>query len=68
MESKKYSLNLPDLLKVLDVVLWHAVSAIVAIIIVLVGKFDFGAYAVLLPLINAGLYAVKRFVDGKKSI
>lgn len=66
MESPKYSLNWDDALKILEVIWWHVASALVTAFIAVLGDLDLGAYAVLLPAVNALLYGAKRFVDGKR--
>jgi hypothetical protein len=65
MESKKYSLNSEDFKKVLMAALFSGGAAVLSTLIVVVGEMDFGAYAFLVPAINAVLYGGKKFLEGK---
>jgi hypothetical protein len=63
--SKKYSLNGEDFKKIFMTIAFSGASAVVATLIVVVGEVDFGAYAFLIPMINAVLYGIKKFVEGR---
>lgn len=63
--SPKYSLNEADLKKIATTILFSVGSAVVATLIVVVGEMDFGAYAFLIPIINAILYSAKKFFEGR---
>lgn len=62
--SSKYSLNQEDLKKIAMAILFSMASAVVSTLIVVVGDMDFGSYAFLIPVVNAGLYSAKKFLEG----
>lgn len=64
MNSEKYSFNSEDLKKIGTALLFSAGSAVVSTLIVIVGDMDFGSYAFLIPIVNTGLYSVKKFLEG----
>lgn len=63
--SEKYSLNGEDLKKILMALAFSAASAMISTMIVLIGNMDFGSYAFLIPVVNAGLYGAKKFLEGR---
>ncbi len=65
MNSPKYTLNNTDLKKIGQAILFSAASAVISTLILLVGEIDFGAYAFLIPTVNAALYSVKKFLEGR---
>lgn len=66
MPSKRYRLNKQDLVKILQVILWSGVSAMLATAISLVQEIDIPmTYMVLVPVVNTTLYAAKKLVDQK---
>lgn len=62
--SEKYSFNSEDLKKIATALLFSMSAAVVSTLIVIVGDMDFGNYAFLIPLVNAGLYSAKKFLEG----
>lgn len=62
--SAKYSLNQEDFKKIAMALLFSMASAVVSTLIVVVGDMDFGSYAFLIPVVNAGLYSAKKFLEG----
>ena len=63
--SKKYSLNGEDFKKILMTIAFSGASAILATLIMVVQEMYFGAYAFLIPMINAVLYGAKKFLEGR---
>lgn len=63
--SPKYSLNKEDAIKIAQAFGFSLASAAVAFLIMVVEQVDFAEYAFLVPVINAGLYGLKKFLEGK---
>lgn len=65
MESRRYQLNTQDLIAVGKAVLYSAISAGIGALITLLPQVDVPAqYAVLIPIINAALVALKKLFTG----
>ena len=68
MTSKKFKLNKNDLSKILQVLGWTVASAVVAFLIDIIPNVEIGVnYAWLIPMINTGLVALKKFIQEKLS-
>lgn len=66
MESKKFTVNKEEAIKILKVFGWTAGSAGIAMLIAMMEVVEFPiGYAFLIPLINTVLYAVKEWMAGK---
>ena len=64
--SKKYSLSKEDSWDIIKVAIWSGVSAFVAAIIYAVQATDVPVeYAILVPIANSVLYAIKRFAEDR---
>lgn len=67
MESKKYTLNKHDLGEIAKVIGWSMASALVVILIDIVGMLEFPAeYAFVVPIVNVVLVALKKFIQEKQ--
>lgn len=67
MNSEKYSLNKEDLKKIWTTILFSVGATVVSTLIVIIGNFDFGSYAFLIPLVNTGLYSAKKWLEGRSA-
>ena len=65
MESPKYKLNREDLGKVGQTLVYSTASVFLSTLIVLIGEIDWGAYAILVPMVNAILHGGVKFFQGK---
>lgn len=70
MQSAKYSLNVEDLKKVGQAMVYSALSAALAGVMVVLANPDMldwktGVAAVLVPAVNGALVALKKWLDGK---
>ena len=64
--SKRYTLTKQDGFDVLKVALWSGISAFVAALIYSIQATDIPAeYAILVPIANSILYAIKRFAEDR---
>lgn len=67
MESKKYSLNKEDGMKILQVFLWSLSSFVVIFLIDLLPQLDLGTqFMWVLPIANTILVAAKKFIEERK--
>lgn len=64
--SPKYTLTKSNILPILKVFAWSTASALVVTAIAIVEQTDFGSWAMLVPVINTGLYALKEFITDKQ--
>lgn len=64
MESKKYQLNKEDGTKILKALLWSSLSAVIATLIVIMQQLEVPTeYMFLVPIVNAFLYSVSKFLS-----
>ena len=62
--AEQYKLNREDGSKILKVVIYACLSAVIASVITVLGNIEVpGGYAVLIPAINALLVAAKKFFE-----
>lgn len=64
-QSKRFQLNKGDALNIAKVFAWSAGSAIVTVAISLIQDIDAGQWAILLPVVNTGLVALKKLLEDK---
>lgn len=64
--SPKYSLTKANILPILKVLGWSMLSALIVTLIGVVEQTDFGAWTMLVPLVNTALYSAKEFVAEKQ--
>jgi hypothetical protein len=66
MKSPRFSFNKEDAKNIVKVFLWSTASAGVTALIAFLGTFEVDAkYAILIPVINTGLVALKKFVEDR---
>ena len=67
MNSKKYSFNKEDIVEIAKVIGWSMASALVVVLIDVVGMLDFPTeYAFVVPIVNVVLVALKKFIQEKQ--
>ena len=68
MNSKKYSFNKEDIAEIAKVIGWSMASALVVVLIDVVGMLDFPTeYAFVVPIVNVVLVALKKFIQEKQA-
>lgn len=67
MPSKRFRLSKVDAWKIVQVILWSGVAAMLTTTIALLQEVEIPeAYVFLVPVINTVLYAALKFVNGRK--